>query len=149
MNEKMVVGIIIAIIIAIILIIVLVINVVIKNRSVKQTPLATKSTPKIDDSSLSIQDLISIVSDQSTSRDTLFKACQYFLKNFKFPDKKSGTSQETFLYLHFIGLISSHKKSDAKLISYLDNEVKKSNPNYGLEVDKYEASGIAKRRFRS
>ncbi|ANE33016.1 hypothetical protein [Campylobacter hyointestinalis] len=148
MNDKLVLGVIILIIIALMIIVALVVNIVLKNKRSKPNFVPnTDSNQK--DRNLTIDDLISIVSDPNSSKEAIFKAVQYFISNFKFPQKEDGVAPAAArIYLRFIMLVSRHKNSDAKIISYLDNEIKKSNPNYGLEVDKSEENGMNGRSFR-
>ncbi|EKR7997376.1 fatty-acid--CoA ligase [Campylobacter fetus] len=143
MNEKLISGIIALIVIALIIIFILVIVMVAKNKpKAKTVHIAINK----DSKGLDIEDLISIVSDKKSTKEDIFKASQYFIKNFKIPPKLDGKAPpESKIYLRFIALVAAHKNSDAKIIAYIDNEIKKSNSKYGNEIDKYERNGIARR----
>lgn len=145
--NNIVLGVIIFIIIVLVVMTALVVNIAFKNKKSKPN-LASNTNLDQRDRNLTINDLITIVSDPNSSKETIFKTVRYFISNFKFPQKQDGVSLETNIYLHFVTLVSKHRNSDAKIISYLNNEIKKSNPNYGLEVDKAEANGMNGRSFR-
>ncbi|RAZ46724.1 hypothetical protein [Campylobacter hyointestinalis] len=145
--NNIVLGVIIFIIIVLVVMTALVVNIAFKNKKSKPN-LVSNTNLDQKDRNLTINDLITIVSDPNSSKETIFKTVRYFISNFKFPQKQDGVSLETNIYLHFVTLVSKHRNSDAKIISYLNNEIKKSNPNYGLEVDKAEANGMNGRSFR-
>ncbi|RAZ25070.1 hypothetical protein [Campylobacter hyointestinalis] len=145
--NNIVLGVIIFIIIVLVVMTALVVNIAFKNKKSKPN-LVSNTNLDQKDINLTINDLITIVSDPNSSKETIFKTVRYFISNFKFPQKQDGVSLETNIYLHFVTLVSKHRNSDAKIISYLNNEIKKSNPNYGLEVDKAEANGMNGRSFR-
>ena len=52
------------------------------------------------------------------------------------------------VYLNFVLLIASHKKSDAKLIAFMNTTLKKVNSDYGTEIDIYENEGLRQRMNR-
>ncbi|CUU73885.1 FdhC protein [Campylobacter hyointestinalis] len=145
--NNIVLGVIILIIIVLVVMTALVVNIAFKNKKSKPN-LVSNTNLDQKDRNLTINDLITIVSDPNSSKEAIFKAVQYFISNFKFPQKQDGVSLETNIYLQFVTLVSKHRNSDAKIISYLNNEIKKFNPNYGLEVDKAEENGMNGRSFR-
>lgn len=49
------------------------------------------------------------------------------------------------MYLNFILLNAYHKNADAKLIAFMDEELKIPNPEYKTEIDIYENEGIHQR----
>ena len=52
------------------------------------------------------------------------------------------------VYLNFVLLVASHRNADAKLIAFMDEELKKANPEYKHEIDIYENEGINQRGKR-
>lgn len=98
---------------------------------------------------LTIDTLIEIARDSNTTKNELFQCVKIVLESFPFPSKqKSTVTNEGRKYLNFISLVTSHKNSDAKLIAFMNTELKKKNPDYAREIELYEESGIRDRRFR-
>ena len=99
-----------------------------------------------NDSDITLEDLIVIVSDKRSSKEEIAKAVLYFIKKFPFPPKTDGrVPSNAIAYLKFVSLVAGHKKSDAKLISYMTNELDKSNFNYISEIEQYKNIGLRSR----
>lgn len=99
-----------------------------------------------NDSDITLEDLITIVSDKRSSKEEISKAVLYFIKKFPFPPKTDGrVPSNAIAYLKFVSLVAGHKKSDAKLISYMTNELDKSNFNYISEIEQYKNIGLRSR----
>ncbi|AQW82694.1 hypothetical protein [Campylobacter pinnipediorum] len=93
-----------------------------------------------------ITDVVELVSDDSLTRKELFLLCEAFLKH-NFPSKNgSGVPDSAKEYLNFILLIASHKNADAKIISFLNTEAKKKNPEYASDIERYESLGLQQRK---
>ena len=70
----------------------------------------------------------------------------YFIQKFPIPAKNRGhVPSNAIPYLKFISLVSGHKKSDAKLISYLTNELDKQHAEYIAEIEQYKTMGLRAR----
>ncbi|MDY3132580.1 MAG: hypothetical protein SOW11_01080 [Campylobacter lanienae] len=99
-----------------------------------------------NDSNITLEDLITIVSDKRSSKEEISKAVLYFIKKFPFPPKTDGrVPPSAITHLKFVSLVAGHKKSDAKLISYMTNELDKSNFNYISEIEQYKNIGLRSR----
>lgn len=99
-----------------------------------------------NDSNITLEDLITIVSDKKSSKEEISKAVLYFIKKFPFPPKTDGrVPSSAITHLKFVSLVAGHKKSDAKLISYMTNELDKSNFNYISEIEQYKNIGLRSR----
>ena len=141
MNRQIIV---ISLIVAAILVIAMFIIVALK---FKNTPQTIKiKTKKQEQKQLTLQDLINIASDRSSSKNELFEALKIFATSFKLPPKTDGkVSTEAKVYLRFIVALASNPKADAKLIAFMNNELKKANPEYLSEIETYEKEGIGRR----
>jgi len=96
-----------------------------------------------------IEELLEIASRRSTSRNDLTAAILKVSKECPFPSKIKGLAPKNAkMYLNFILLVASHKNADAKLIAFMDEELKKTNPEYKTEIDIYENEGIHQRSNR-
>ncbi|KEA45490.1 hypothetical protein [Campylobacter mucosalis] len=110
---------------------------------------STQTKTQIEQKSFSINDLLLIASKPETTTNELFDASRYFVQNLIIPPKDSSDlSEEAKKYLSFILLVSSHKNTNAKLISFLSTEAKKKNPAYTVEIETYENQGIESRKVR-
>lgn len=99
-----------------------------------------------NDSNITLEDLITIVSDKRSSKEEISKAVLYFIKKFPFPPKTDGrVPPSAITHLKFVSLVAGHKKSDAKLISYMTNELDKLNFNYISEIEQYKNIGLRSR----
>ncbi|MDD7514947.1 MAG: hypothetical protein PUK08_07040 [Campylobacter lanienae] len=99
-----------------------------------------------NDSDITLEDLIVIVSDKRSSKEEIAKAVLYFIKKFPFPPKTDGrVPSSAITHLKFVSLVAGHKKSDAKLISYMTNELDKLNFNYISEIEQYKNIGLRSR----
>lgn len=97
---------------------------------------------------LTIRDILKLATNNELSRNELFTLCNEFIK-IPFPPKQgqeiSSVAKE---HLDFIIFIASHKNADAKLISHLNNEAKKKNPSYASQIEEYEKTGLEQRKNR-
>lgn len=139
---------IISLIIAVVAVIAILLLIVFK---LKQTPKAKPQTPKEPAAKtkeqISFNSLLDIVANKNSSKDELFSALKIFTDKFNIPAKQNGKiPNEAKAYLSFILLLASHTNADAKLIAFMNNELKKKNPSYANEIDLYEEQGKARRR---
>ncbi len=146
MNEKYIL---ISIVIAIVAIIFIVLVLIVKN-SKKEVVVVKKSRKKTAKKiRVTIKDMTEIAAKKNTSCDDLKKAVDVVKKDLLFPPKiKYKLPKDIKTYLNFVLLVASHKNADAKLIAYMDRELKKSNPGYATEIDIYENEGLKERTNR-
>ncbi len=98
---------------------------------------------------LTIKDMVEIAANRNSSKNDLTNAIIKVTKEFNFPAKTQGVApNEAKVHLNFILLVASHKKSDAKLIAFMNAEIKKANSTYGNEIDIYENEGLRQRAKR-
>ena len=98
---------------------------------------------------IAIEALVELVAKRTTSRNDLVAAILRASKECPFPPKEKGVSPKAAkVYLNFILLVASHRNADAKLIAFMDEELKKANPDYKQEIDVYENEGINQRGNR-
>ncbi len=146
MPEKyllMVIVVVIVIIIFFILIAILKNN----NKVIIKTKNITKSIQK--NKKVTIKDMSEIAARRTSSSEDLKKAINLVAKDLPFPKKiKYKLPKDIKIYLNFVLLIASHKNADAKLIAYMDKELKKTNDEYRTEIDIYENEGLRERSSR-
>ena len=119
-----------------------------KDNTNKTKPV-NKITPIKEEMVLTIEKLEELASDKNLSKNELFDLVKVFTDKFSIPAKKDkSVPKEANNYINFIILICSHKNADAKLISFLDKEVKKKNPSYITEIEDSEKIGIENRKNR-
>jgi len=109
------------------------------------------STPKEVEEArrVAIEELIELVAKRTTSKNDLTAAILKASKECPFPKKTKGIAPKSAkIYLNFVLLIASHHNADAKLIAFMDEELKKANPDYKTEIDIYESEGIHQRGNR-
>lgn len=98
---------------------------------------------------ITIEELIERVAKRNASKNELTAAVLTASKHCLFPAKEKGIAPKSAkAYLNFVLLIASHHNADAKLIAFMDAELKKSNPEYKTEIDIYENEGINQRGNR-
>jgi len=98
---------------------------------------------------IAIEALIDIVAKRTSSRNDLTNAILKAAKECPFPAKEKGVAPKiSKIYLNFVLLVASHRNADAKLIAFMDEELKKANPEYKREIDMYENEGINQRGNR-
>lgn len=98
---------------------------------------------------VAIETMVELVAKRGTSKNELTTAILEVAKNCPFPKKDKGiTPKSAKVYLNFILLVASHKNADAKLIAFMDEELKKVNIEYKREIDAYENEGIQQRGNR-
>ncbi|WP_333803360.1 hypothetical protein [Sulfurospirillum sp.] len=98
---------------------------------------------------IAIEALIDIAAKRTSSRNDLTNAILKAAKECPFPAKEKGIAPKVSkIYLNFVLLIASHPNADAKLIAFMDEELKKANPDYKREIDMYENEGINQRGNR-
>ncbi|WP_096018399.1 hypothetical protein [Campylobacter lanienae] len=120
--------------------------IVVKSLKKDKKPQKAPPTQTNNDSNITLEDLIIIVSDKKSSKEEIAKAVLYFVKKFPFPPKTNGrVPSNAIAYLKFVSLVAGHKKSDAKLISYMTNELDKSNFDYISEIEQYKNIGLRSR----
>ncbi len=90
---------------------------------------------------------IKIVSDESSSASKIQDAINKVVRSYPFPKKKEiKAPPEAKPYLDFIFRVVCNKNSNAKLIAYMNKELKRVNPDYKDEIDAYEEKGLRARR---
>lgn len=93
--------------------------------------------------------MLEIAANRNSTKNDLTNAIIKVSKELPFPTKIKGKMpKEAKLYLNFVLLVTSHKKSDAKLIGFMDYELKKINKTYTTEIDIYENEGLRQRMNR-
>lgn len=98
---------------------------------------------------ITIEDMVEIAANRNSTKNDLTNAVIKVSKEFIFPSKIKGKlPNDVKVYLNFVLLIASHKKSDAKLIAFTSNELKKANKEYATEIDIYENEGLRQRANR-
>jgi len=98
---------------------------------------------------IAIEALIDIVAKRTTTRNDLTNAILKAAQECPFPPKEKGVAPKiSKVYLNFVILVASHHNADAKLIAFMDEELKKANPDYKREIDLYENEGINQRGNR-
>ena len=142
---------IVALVIALLIIIVLVLLVVVssmgkKNEKIKVVKKSRASKSK----KYTIEDMVELAANRNTTKNDLTNAVLKVSKEFIFPLKVKGkTPKGIKVYLNFVLLIASHKKSDAKLIAFMNTTLKKVNQEYSKEIDIYENEGLRQRANRA
>ena len=98
---------------------------------------------------VAIEMMVEIAAKRTSTRNDLTNAILRVSKECPFPPKEKGvTPKRSKVYLNFILLVASHRNADAKLIAFMDDELKKVNPEYKREIDIYESEGIHQRGNR-
>ena len=98
---------------------------------------------------IAIEALIDIAAKRTSTHNDLTNAILKAAKECPFPAKEKGVAPKiSKIYLNFVLLIASHRNADAKLIAFMDEELKKTNPEYKQEIDMYENEGINQRGNR-
>ncbi len=111
---------------------------------VPKTPVQEEKARKI-----AIEALIDIAAKRTSTHNDLTNAILKAAKECPFPAKEKGVAPKiSKIYLNFVLLIASHRNADAKLIAFMDEELKKTNPEYKQEIDMYENEGINQRGNR-
>jgi len=98
---------------------------------------------------IAIEELVEIAAKRMSTRNDLTEAILKVAKEFPFPPKERGVAPKSAkVYLNFILLVASHRNADAKLIAFMDEELKKTNTTYKQEIDIYENEGMHQRGNR-
>lgn len=138
---------IVAIIIILISLIIFVIFLTKKDKGVKEPEV--QNIQKEQKNGIGINEILEIVSNPATSKNQLFNAARILFKEFSIPPKVNGEIPDSAKpFFSFILLLASHPNADAKLISYVNLEMKSKNPSYSSEIDSYEEQGISSRNKR-
>ena len=118
-----------------------------KNDSKPTKSKTTKAPPPKN--TLRIEDLVNIAANQNSTKNDLTNAVLKVSKDFPFPTKIKGrVNKESKVYLNFVLLVASHPRADAKLVAFMNTELKKKNKEYSQEIDIYESEGIRQRSNR-
>jgi len=144
-------GLAVALIVALLIIIILVLVVVFSSMGKKSSKVrVVKKGTTAKGKKYTIEDMVELAANRNTTKNELTNAIIKVSKEFKFPSKIKGKIPKGIkVYLNFVLLIASHKKADAKLIAFMNNELKKANSDYGTEIDIYENEGLRQRANRS
>lgn len=148
MEEK---GLIVALAVALFIIIILVLVVVVSSMGKKTKKVkVVKKQGIVKGKKYTIENMVELAANRNTTKNDLTSAILKVSKEFIFPSKIKGkTPKDIKVYLNFVLLIASHKKSDAKLIAFMNTTLKKVNPDYSKEIDIYENEGLRQRMNRA
>lgn len=134
-------GLLIMVILGLIIIVLIVLVIIISK--MKSTKPKQENFTKIK----TISDYINIAADKNSTREDLKNAIIEVSQNLPFPPKNDkDVPSSARVYLDFVILVTKHKNVDAKLIAFMDKELKQKNPTYKREIDIYENQGIDKRQ---
>ncbi|MBN1840565.1 MAG: hypothetical protein JW802_11050 [Campylobacterales bacterium] len=138
-------------IVAVIIIVLVSLFIVVMN--LQKTVIVEKKTPQEikeeEARKIAIEELVEIAAKRTSTKNELSAAILKAAKECPFPPKEKGALPKSAkVYLNFILLIASHKNTDAKMIAFMDTELKKANPEYKQEIDIYENEGIHQRGNR-
>ncbi len=123
--------------------------VVVANSQKKVIVEVKKSEDRKSKDKTTIEMLCEIATKRNATKTELTDAILKAAKECPFPAKVKGVAPKSAkVYLNFILLVASHRNADAKLIAYMDTELKKANPDYKQEIDIYENEGINQRGNR-
>lgn len=135
-------------VIAIVLISLFIVVANLQKTVVIESPTPT-SEQKEKEQKIAIEALIEIAAKRTSTRNELANAIIRAAKDCPFPVKEKGVAPKVSkIYLNFVLLIASHRNADAKLIAFMDEELKKTNSEYKREIDLYENEGINQRGNR-
>lgn len=148
MEEK---GLIVALAVALFIIIILVLVVVVSSMGKKTKKVkVVKKQGIVKGKKYTIENMVELAANRNTTKNDLTSAILKVSKEFIFPSKIKGkTPKDIKVYLNFVLLIASHKKSDAKLIAFMNTTLKKVNQDYSKEIDIYENEGLRQRMNRA
>jgi hypothetical protein len=137
-------------IVAVIAIIIISLFIVVANLQktvVVETPLIKQAEEK--KRQITIEMMVEIAAKRTSTKNDLTNAVMRVANECPFPPKEKGVIQKhAKVYLNFILLVASHRHADAKLIAFMDETLKKANPEYKQEIDIYENEGIHQRGNR-
>lgn len=141
----------IIVIVAVIIIVLVSLFIVVMN--LQKTVIVEKKTPQEikeeEARKIAIEELVEIAAKRTSTKNELSAAILKAAKECPFPPKEKRVFPKSAkVYLNFILLIASHKNTDAKMIAFMDTELKKANPEYKQEIDIYENEGIHQRGNR-
>ena len=132
-------------IVAVILIVVISLFIVVANlqKTVVIKVNDTKSTTAEEKAKTRIEEMVEIAAKRTSSKNDLTSAILKVAQECPFPEKIKGAApKKAKIYLNFVLLVASHREADAKLIAFMDDELKRANPHYRTEIDIYENEGI-------
>ena len=141
-------GLLVALVVALVVIIILVLVVVLSSASSKKTKILKKKSLS-KEKKYTIEDMVDLAANRNSTKNDLTNAVLKVSKEFIFPKKVKGKLPKGIeVYLNFILLVASHKKSDAKLIAFMSTTLKEANKEYSKEIDIYENEGLRQRANR-
>ena len=148
MEEK---SLVVALVVALLIIIILVLVVVVSSMGKKSKKVkVVKKQGIVKGKKYTIENMVELAANRNTTKNDLTSAILKVSKEFIFPSKIKGkTPKDIKVYLNFVLLIASHKKSDAKLIAFMSTTLKKVNQDYSKEIDIYENEGLRQRMNRA
>ncbi|QCD52208.1 fatty-acid--CoA ligase [Campylobacter sp. RM16192] len=118
-----------------------------KLKSKNEKPQKQTAKTKTNNEDITFNQLLDIISNPNSTKNNLFSALKIFTNQFIIPPKKNGQlTDEAKTYLKFVLIMASHKNADAKLIAFMNNELKKKNPEYAREIEVYEEQGRLRRK---
>ena len=137
MDEKSLLISAIVVVLIVIALIVLVISMTRKNSNI---------TNNIKNEKNALTEIIRFASNKSRTNQELMDTVARFANEFPFPPKHDGkVPDEAKKYLNFVLTITSHKAANAKLIVFMNKELKEVNIGYSSEIDEYENEGLKNR----
>ena len=136
--------------VALLLVAVLVIMLLNSKNAKKASKNINVKKEKIKEPEITFEELLAIVKSKRSSTNDLSKAVIQLVRHFPFPEKKGNVlSDEAKKYLDFVFSVASHPNANAKLIAFMDKELKRANPSYKVEIDVYEDRGLNLRRKKA
>mgnify|MGYP001202693265 CR=1 FL=1 len=137
-------------IVALSLIVTMILFAILKNtQSTKSQDVRQQIENEPFQSKITIEKIVEVAADRKSTKNDLTKAIIELSRSFPFPHKIKGkVPPEGKIYLNFVLLIASHKSADAKLVAFMNTELKKKNEEYRKEIDIYESEGIRQRGKR-
>ncbi len=141
---------IVTLIIALLIIMILVLVVVVSSMGKKSKKIKVVKKGHVSkNKKYTIENMVELAANRNTTKNDLTNAVLKVSKEFIFPSKVKGkTPKGIKVYLNFVLLVASHKKSDAKLIAFMSTVLKKVNQEYSKEIDIYENEGLRQRANR-
>ncbi len=117
------------------------------SKNTKKVSKNINKKEKIKEPEITFEELLAIVKSKRSSTNELSKAVIQLIRHFPFPEKNGNiVSDEAKKYLDFVFSVASHPNANAKLIAFMDKELKRANPSYKMEIDVYEDRGLNLRR---
>ncbi len=97
---------------------------------------------------LSVYDLLELAENKNISKNDLTNVVLKFVKSFPIPPRVGkNIPSEAKPYFDLIFAVVYNRNSDAKLIAFMNKELRKQNPSYTHEIETQEEKALQKRKF--